>query len=162
MIILWIHACTASMKHHILYPQTWLSEDWDGEKAKKREQRSLIDLNFPKLDQKQMMDSDILKELLIQNLNIQEDRKEEEKSPEIMDLLVLPPEAVVTPKTEKMKKMEEMEWESIIEEKDAEGLTDQELKFQKDEEGYSIYIAGISEEEESNTERDLEESPYFF
>ena len=96
-----------------------------------------------------MIDSDILKELLIQNLNIQEDRKEEERSPEITDLLVLPPEAVVTPKMETTKKMEEMEWESIIEEKDAKGLTDQELKFQKDEEEFSIYIAGIGEEGES-------------
>ena len=58
--------------------------------------------------------------------------------------------------------MEEMEWESIIEEKDAEGLIDQELKLQKDEEEYSIYIAGISEEEESDTVTDSEESPYFF
>ena len=58
--------------------------------------------------------------------------------------------------------MEEMEWESIIEEKDTEGLTDQEQKLQKDEEEYTIYIAGISEEEESDTETDSEESPYFF
>ena len=107
-----------------------------------------------------MMDSDILKELTIQNLNIQEDRKEEEKSPEITDSLILLSEvAVATPKTEKM---EETKWESIIEEKDAEELTDQELKLQKDEEEYSIYKAGISEEEESDTETDLEESPYFF
>ena len=35
------------------------------DKAKRREQRLLIDLNFPKLDQKQMMDLDILKELPI-------------------------------------------------------------------------------------------------
>ena len=105
---------------------------------------------------------DILKELLIQNLNIQEDRKEEEKSPEITDSLVLPLETAATPKREKMEKTEEMEWESIIEEKDAEGLTDQELKLQKDEEEYSIYVAGISEEEESDMETDLEEFPYFF
>ena len=79
--------------------------------------------------------------------------------PEITDTLVPPSEvAAATPKTEKT---EEMEWESTIEEKDTEGLTDQELKLQNDEEEYSIYIAGISEEEESDTETDLEESPYF-
>ena len=38
-----------------------------------------------------------------------------------------------------------------MEEKDAKGLTDQEQKLQKDEEEYAIYIAGISEEEESDT-----------
>ena len=102
-----------------------------------------------------MTDSDILKELPIQNLSIQKDGKEEEKSPEITDTLVPPSEAAaVTPK------MKETEWESITEEeKDAEGLMGQELK---DKEEYTIYIAGISEEEESDTETDSEESPYFF
>ena len=110
-----------------------------------------------------MMDLDILKELPIQNLNIQKDRKEEEKLPEIRDSLVPPSEvAVATPMTEKMEKTEETEWESITEEKDVEELTDQELMLQKDKEEYSIYVAGISEEEESNTETDSEESPYFF
>ena len=33
--------------------------------------------------------------------------------------------------------MEEMEWEGIMEEKDTEGLTDQEQKLQKDEEEYA-------------------------
>ena len=105
-----------------------------------------------------MTDSAILKELPIQNLNIQKDRKEEEKLPEITDTLVLPSEvATVTPK------MEETEWDSIIEEKDGEGLTDQDLKLQKDKEEYTIYIVGISEEEEeSDIETDSEESPYFF
>ena len=103
---------------------------------------------------------DILKELPIQDLNIQEDRKEEEKLSEITDSLVPPSEAAAV--TPKMEKMEETEQESIIEEKDTEELTDQELKLQKDKEEYSIYIAGMSEEEESNTEADLEESPYFF
>ena len=58
--------------------------------------------------------------------------------------------------------MEETEWENIIEEKDIEELTDQELRLQKDEEEYSIYIAGISEEEEGDIVTDSEESPYFF
>ena len=153
--------CRDEAPHPSPIPSDWLHEDWDGEKAKKREQRLLIGLNFPKLDQKQMMDLDILKELPIKNLNIKEDRKEEEKLPEITDLLVLP-QTAATPKMEKMEKTEEMEQESIIEERDAEGLTDQELKSQKDEEEYSIYIAGISKEEVSDMKTDSEESPYFF
>ena len=64
--------------------------------------------------------------------------------------------AEATPKTE------ETEWDCIIEEKNAEGLCDQELNSQKDEEEYAIYVAGIREEEESNTDTDSEESPYFF
>ena len=49
-----------------------------------------------------------------------------------------------------------------MEEKDAEGLTDQEQKLQKDEEEYTIYVARISEEEESDTKTESDESPYFF
>ena len=105
------------------------------------------------------MDLDIIKELPIQNLNIEEDRKEEEKSPEITDMLVLPSEVAAA--TSKMEETEEMEWESTIEEKDTEGLTDQEQNLQKDEEEYAIYIAGISEDKESDTDTDSEESPYF-
>ena len=119
-------------------PLDWSSEDWDGDKAKRREQKSLTDLTFPKLEQKQMMDLDILKELPIQNLDIQEDRQEEEKLPEITDSLVPPSEAAaVMPMTEKMRKIEETEWENIIEEKAIEELTQQELRLQKDEEEYS-------------------------
>ena len=107
--------------HPSSIPSDWSSEDWDGEEAKAREDRMLTDLNFPKVDQRQMTDSDILKELLIQNLNIQEERKEEETLPGITDTLItLAEAAAVTPK------MEEMGWESIIEEKDTEELTNQE------------------------------------
>ena len=54
-----------------------------------------------------MTDLDILKELPIQNLDIQEDSKEKEKTPEVMVSLVLPLEAAeVTPMTEKMEEME--------------------------------------------------------
>ena len=43
-----------------------------------------------------------------------------------------------------------MKQENIMEEKDAEGLTDQEQKLQKDEEEYNIYVTRISVEEESD------------
>ena len=79
----------------------WTSEDWDSEKAKVREQRSLIDLDPPKPDLRQTTDSKILNELPIQNLTIQIDGKEEEKSPEITDTLVpLPEMSAGTPMTE--------------------------------------------------------------
>ena len=44
--------CKYEAPHPSPIPSDWLSEDWDGEKAKVREQRSLIDLNFPKVDQR--------------------------------------------------------------------------------------------------------------
>ena len=50
------------------------------------------------------MDSEILNEILIQNLNIQEDRKDVEKLPEITHTLVLSPEvAAVTPMMAEME-----------------------------------------------------------
>ena len=137
--------CRYEAPHPSPIPSDWSSEGWDGDKAKGRGQRLLIDLNFPKLDQKQMTDLEILKELPIQNLDIQEDRQEEEKFAEITNSLVMPPEAVA--EMQMTEKMEEIEWENIIEEKDIEELTDQELRLQRDEEEYSIYVAGISEEE---------------
>ena len=57
--------CKYETPHTSPPPSDWSSEDWDGKKAKRREQRSLIDLDFPKLDQKQITDSDILKKLPI-------------------------------------------------------------------------------------------------
>ena len=110
-----------------------------------------------------MMELDILKELPIQNVDIQEDGKEEEKTLEVMDSLALPSKvADVTPTTEKTEMMEEMEQEDTTDENEVEELMDQELALQKEEEEYSIYVAGISEEEESDTETYSEESPSFF
>ena len=134
----------------------WSSEDWDGEKAKAREQRSLIDFDPSKPDLRQMTNSETVNDLPIQNLTIQEDRKEEE-SPEVTDTLVLPAETSAA-----MPVMDETKQENIVEEKDIEGLTDQEKMLQKEEEEYAIYVAGLSEEEESDTETDTDESSYFF
>ena len=102
------------------------SKDWDGEKAKAREQRCLIDFNPPKPDLRQMTDSEILNDLPIQNLTIQEDKKKD-GSPEITDTLELPPEtSAATPV------MDEMKQENIVEEKDIERLKDQEKMLQKE------------------------------
>ena len=67
--------CKYKGLHASPIPSDWSSEDWDGEKAKTREQRLLFDLDFSKPDLRQMTDSEILNELPIQNLNIQEDGK---------------------------------------------------------------------------------------
>ena len=72
-----------------------------------------------------------------------------EATPKITDTLVLPLEAsAATPM------MEETKQENIMEEKDAEGLTDQKKILQKEEEEYAIYVTRLSEEEESETDTD--------
>ena len=42
--------CKHKASHHSPIQLDWLSKDWDGEKAKAREQKSLIDSDPPKLD----------------------------------------------------------------------------------------------------------------
>ena len=147
--------CKYETPHPSPTPSDWSSKDWDGEKAKAMEQRSLIAFDPPKPDLRQMTNSEIVNNLPIQNLTIQEDKKEE--VPEITDTLVPPPEAsAATPM------MYDTKQENIMEKKDIEGLTDQEKMLQKEGEEYAIYIAGLSEEEESDTKTDTDESPYFF
>ena len=125
----------------------WSSEDRGGEKAKAREQNALIDFNPPNPDSRQTMDLETADDLPMQNLSINEDKKEEEL-PEVTDVLVPPPEAsAVTPVT-KVTKLE-----NIMEE-DSGGLTDQEQTLQRKEGEYAIYIGMPSDEEESNTETD--------
>ena len=145
------------MKPHIPpIPSDWSCKDWDGEKAKACKQRSLIDFNPPKPESRQTTNLEIVNDLPIQNLTIQEDKKEEEM-PEVTNTLVPPPEASAeTPATVVTKQ------ENIAEEEDNEGLTDQEKTLQKEEEEYAIYIGMLSKEEESDTKTDTDESPYFF
>ena len=47
--------CKYKAPHPSPDPLDWSSEDWDREKAKAREQRSLIDFTLPKLDNDQQM-----------------------------------------------------------------------------------------------------------
>ena len=85
------------------------------------------------------MDLETADDLPIQNLSINEDKKEEE-SPEVTDALVPPPELLAaTPATEVIK------LENIMEENKG-GLTDQEQMLQREEEEYAIYISMLSDE----------------
>ena len=95
--------CRYVAPHPSPVPSDWSSEDWDGEKAKAREKRSLIDFNPPKPDSRQTTNLETVNDLPIQNLTIQEDKKEEEL-PKIIDTLVPPPEvSAEAPATEVMK-----------------------------------------------------------
>ena len=140
-----------------------MSKDWDGEKAKAREQKSLIDFDPPKPDSnKQTMDLEteerkvvLADNLPIQNLLIHQGKLEEEL-PEVSDALVLPPEALAaTPVTDVAK------LEDIMEGSNG-GLTEQEQRLQREEEEYAIYIGMINDKEESNSKTDMDESAYPF
>ena len=148
--------CMYEAPHPSPIPLDWSSEDWESEKTKAREQKSLIDFDPPKLDLRQTTDLETVNNLPIQNVSIYEDKKEEEL-PEVTVALVLPPEVLAaTPVTEVTKQ------ENIAEEEDNRGLTDQQKILQKEEEEYAIYVSMLSEEEESDTKPDTDESLYFF
>ena len=99
-------------KHEAPHPSQiqldWLSKDWDGEKAKAKEQKSLIDCNPPKpdfdkqtidlvTDERMVVSAD---DIPVQNFSIQQDKPKEE-SPEVRDALVSPPEtSAATPVTD--------------------------------------------------------------
>ena len=139
-----------------------MSKDWNSEKAKAREQKSLIDFNPPKQDSDKQTDLGTDKrkvvsvdDLPIQNLSIHQDKLEEEL-PEVSDALVPPPEvSAATPVTDVAKP------EDIMEENNG-GLTEQEQRLQTEEEGNVIYIGMLSDEEESDTETNTDESIYPF
>ena len=84
--------CKYEALHPLPIPSDCASKDWDGEKAKAREQRSLIDFDPPRWDLRQMTNSEIVNDLPIHNLAIWEDKIGEEL-PVVPNTLVLPPEA---------------------------------------------------------------------
>ena len=146
-------------KHEASHPSPiqldWSSEDWDSEKAKAREHKSLIVFNPPKPDSRQTAYLEIAHNLPYQNLSMHEDKKEEEL-PEVTGALVPPPEALAaTPLTEVIKP------ENITEENNG-ALADQVQILQREEEEYAIHIGMLSDEEESNTRTDTDESAYLF
>ena len=155
--------CKHEAPHRSSIQLDWLTKDWDSEKAKAGEHKSLIYFDPPKQDSdKQTLDLETEErkvvsadDLPIQNLSIHQDKLEEE-SPEASDAVVPPQEALAaTPATDVAK------LEDIMEESSG-GLTEQEQRLQREEDKYAIYIGMLSDEEERDTETDMDESIYPF
>ena len=73
-------------------PSVWSSEDWDGEKAKSRVQKSLIAFMLPKQDTSLKMTEVMAYEIPFQKLTIQSDNPDKNLL-EGTDTLISPPEA---------------------------------------------------------------------
>ena len=160
--------CKYEAPHPSPDPLDWSSEDWEGEKAKAKEQKSLIDFMPSKPDSdQQMMDVTIDKDetvmtddTLFQRLTIQSDNPTEE-TPEVTDMLMpLLEVSAETPVAENLatdiaKTDDSMETHYEI-------LTEQELRLQRKEEKYAIHISMLSEEEESNMETNTDEATYSY
>ena len=136
--------CKQGAPHPSLQELDWSSEDWDGTKAKVREQtKSLIDFSDPKPqpDFEQTMDID---EVAFSKLQIgQNDLMEE--LPEVAKSLVPPPSATGPS-------------EQATENTNEEGLSEAEKRPQREEEQYElydrIYVGQLSDKEESDADTD--------
>ena len=138
------------MPHTLLLNPNWSSEDWNGNKAKAREQnKSLIDFKAPnqKTDMEKIMDVD---EILLSKLQIRQDGCKEEPL-EVMESLVLLPSTLGTS-------------EDTTENTD-EGLMEVEVKLQREEEKLKmydrIYVGLLSDEEDSDMETNKLTYTYF-
>ena len=134
------------------YTLTGQVEDWDSDKAKAKEQKSLIDFKSPKQDNDRETDQQTdtgkvtdVDGIPFQNLTLGQDKLKEEPL-EVTDSLVPKPVALVIADDNT--------------EKTNGGLMEQELRLQKEEEYDRIYVSLSSEEEESDTEMD--ESAYIY
>ena len=133
----------------------WSSQDWDGNLAKAREQKSLISFKIPKPDvHKKTLDS--LDDIPFQKMMIETDRPEE-KMMEVSHTLVPPSEPQVTGTTP-MKDLTKLDG---IKEENKGGLMEHELHLHREEEKYALYIGNLSPEE-SNTESETDDSNYSF
>ena len=128
----------------------WSSEDWDGDKAKGKEQKSLNDIETPKqkMDMEKVTDMD---EVPFHKLKLGQDEKREGKPLEVTESLVPPPSDSAN--AEGTTRDEE------------EGLMEVEVKLQKEEEKFEmydkIYMGLLSEEETSDMETDNSTYSYF-
>ena len=160
--------CKYNTPHPVMTPSNWSSEDWDGEKAKAREQCSLIDYNQLEKQLRQTLedpiqdmspktlDDNMLEKSLsddLQALTLMEDRDNQELPDTQKTRLVA---------SESGSKKEEKECKSPIPEYE---VTEKVQRLQKDEQKYNIYMAMISYEGDkldldSETDTELEGHAY--
>ena len=112
----------------------WSSKDWDDDKAKAKEQKSLIDFKLPEPNNEKGTDqqTDVGKvkevdDLPFQNLTIGQDKLKEEPL-EVIDSLVAPSATASVTADNTMKDTDG-------------GLMEQELRLQREEEYNKIYIS---------------------
>ena len=142
--------CRQDAMHPSPIHSDWSSKDWDGNKAKAREQKSLIDFKTPKqkMDMKKITDRD---EVPFYKLNLRHNVQKEGEPLEVTESLVpLPSDSA---KAEDTAKDEE------------EGLIEAEVKLQREEEKFKmydkIYVGLLSKEETSDMETDESMYSYF-
>ena len=132
------------------------SEDWDGEKAKVREQKSLVDFMPPKQDTDPQMTEVMADDIPFQKLTIQLDDLDE-NTMEVTDTLKASVEIPVAEAS-----VTDMAKSDDSTKTHYETLLEQELRMQRTEDKYALFIGILSEEEESDTEIDTDDNTYTY
>ena len=133
-------------------PQYHQSKDWDGDKARNREQKSLIDTLLDKETQdgtQDMQEEHLISD--VENLTLEQDKA----TPNKTDTLILPPET--------SEEKQETEGTEVNNNVMAYSMTEQELKLQHEEEKYGIYMNTFGyegDDSELDTESDVMAYPY--
>ena len=121
--------CKYDTPHPSPVPSDWSSKDWDGDKARNREQKSLIDTLLDKETQDRTQDKQ--KTHLISNLEhltLEKDKT----TPNMTDTLI--------PPLETSEEKQETEGTEVNNDVMSYSMTGQELKLQHKEEKYGIYM----------------------
>ena len=139
--------CKYKVPHPSTVPLDWSSEDWDREKAKAREQMLLVDCAPPTQDIDPPVMEVVVDDIPFSKFTIQSDDPDENPA-EVMDMLIPPPEVtadipvIKTSETEasvtdtaKSDNSTEMHYEMLLE---------QELRMQRKEEKYALFISILS------------------
>ena len=143
------------------------SEDWDGEKAKAREQKLLVDFAPPKQDIDPPVMEVMTDDIPFSKLSIRSDGPG--KNPvEVTDTLITPLEAaadipaIKTPEAETEASATDTVKSDNSLDMHYEMLSGQELRMQREEEKYALFISILHTEEESDTETDTNETTYTY
>ena len=150
-------------------PSDWSSEDWDGKKAKAREQKSLVEFMPPKLDTDpqtmEVMADDIpFSKLIIWS-------EDPDKNPaEVTNRLIPPLEAAAETSVADIPVAKTPEAEaSVMDTAKSDDSTkthyemlEQELRMLREEEKYALFISILGKEEESDTETDTDDNTYTY
>ena len=159
--------CKYKAPHPSPVPLDWSSEDWDGEKTEAREQKLLVDFVPPRQDIDPPVMEVTADDIPFLKLTNRLDGPDENPA-EVMDTLIPPLEVaadiptIKTPEAETEASVTDMAKSDNSISMHCEMLSEQELKMQREEEKYALFINILGAEEESNTETDTNNNTYTY
>ena len=160
--------CKYDAQHPLMILSDWSSEDWDGNKAKAREQCPILDFNLLEKQLQQTLQEpvhDVSKDTL-DNLMTEESLTKD------LQTLTLKEDADKQNLADtKMMKLEELEDGNKVRERKCEAsvskyeMTKQELWLQEEEEKYKVYTSTFGYEGDNSnldTEMDMESESHLY